>query len=282
MASGRASSNASRARRAYHAPVPATPPFVERREPRGVAWVRPDLATVPLEAFWAEPEPFAGAKGRGGVGRLFVAGVECVARPYRRGGALAALLRDRYASPRRVRDELLALHALRQEGVPVVAPVAAVARRHGAFWRLRLVTERVDGALPLPAFLAAHPSRRRAVAAGVGTVLRLAFVAGLRHPDLHPDNVLCALRGDRLRVALVDLDRAVVRAPLPPAARDAMLARWQRYWWKHRAGLPAIASRGETMRGLAALVPDRVERHAMWRRLAGAAARGFGRKAARR
>lgn len=282
MASGCASSNASRAPRAYHASVPATPPFVERREPRGIAWVRPDLADVPLEALWAEPEPLADAKGRGGVGRLLVAGIDCVARPYRRGGALAALLRDRYASPRRARNELLALAALRQEGVPVVAPVAAVARRHGAFWRLRLLTERVDGALPLPAFLAAFPAHRRMAAAGVGTVLRLAFAAGLRHPDLHPDNVLCAVRGDRLRVALVDLDRAVVRAPLPARVRDAMLSRWQRYWSKHRASLPARASRAETMRGLGALLADREERHAVWRRLAATTARGLGRASARR
>jgi 3-deoxy-D-manno-octulosonic acid kinase len=244
--------------------------------------VRPDLATVALDALWAEPEPLAGAKGRGGVGRLLVAGVDCVARPYRRGGALAALLRDRYASPRRARDELLALHALRQDGVPVVTPVAALARRHGAFWRLRLLTERVDGALPLPAFLAAQPGARRAAAAGVGTVLRLAFAAGLRHPDLHADNVLCALRGDRLRIALVDLDRAVVRAPLAPRDREAMLARLQRYWWKHGATLPACATRAETMRGLAAILPERAERHAAWRRIAGAASRGLGRKPSRR
>lgn len=282
MASARASSNAPRPPRAYHARVPATPPFVERREPRGIAWVRPDLADVPLDALWAEPQPLAGAKGRGGVGRLLVGGVDCVARPYRRGGALAALLRDRYASPRRARNELQALQALRQEGVPVVAPIAAVGRRHGAFWRLRLLTERVDGAMPLPAFLAACPAQRRHAAAGVGTVLRLAFAAGLRHPDLHPDNVLCALRGDRLRIALVDLDRAVVRAPLPPRTRDAMLARWQRYWAKHGATLPALPSRGETMRGLVALVPDRDARRALWRKLAAAAARGRGRKAGRR
>ncbi len=257
--------------------MPAPESFVERREPRGIAWVRAELAATPLDDFWAEPAPLAGAKGRGGVGRLVVGGVDCVVRPYRRGGALAALLRDRYPSPRRALAELQALVALRQEGVPVVAPVAAVARRRGAFWRLRLFTERVVDAQPLPAFLAAHPQHRRAVAAGVGTVLRLAFAAGLRHPDLHADNVLCALRGDRLRIALLDLDRATVLRPVDARRRDAMLARLQRYWRKHRAKLPACASRAESMRGLAALLPERPERHAAWRRIAAAAARGLGR-----
>ena len=41
---------------------------------------------------------------------------------------------------------------------------------------------------------------------------------------------------------VVDLDRAVVRAPLPARVRDAMLSRWQRYWSKQRASLPARAS----------------------------------------
>lgn len=253
--------------------MPAPESFVERREPRGIAWLRADLAATPLDAFWADAAPLPGAKGRGGVGRLVVGGVDCVVRPYRRGGALAALLRDRYPSPRRALAELQALLALRHEGVPTVAPVAAVARRRGAFWRLRLFTERVEGGVPLPAFLAAHPDQRRAVAVGVGTVLRLAFAAGLRHPDLHADNVLCALRGDRLRVALLDLDRARVLAPVDARTREAMLARLQRYWRKHRAALPACATRAETMRGLAAIVPERGERHAAWRRIAAAARR---------
>ena len=102
----------------------------------------------------------------------------------------------------------------------------------------------------------------------VGAAVRLAFAAGLRHPDLHPDNVLCRADGAGVHAVLVDLDRARMDAPLPPRARDGMLARMQRYINKHRERLPAAPSRAETMRFLRSLGLERAERHALWRRLA--------------
>jgi hypothetical protein len=71
-----------------------------------------------------------------------------------------------------------------------------------------------------------------------------------------------------MRVVLVDLDRAVVGGSVDERGRDAMLARLQRYWLKHRATLAARPSRAETMRALRQIAPDRAERHALWRRLA--------------
>jgi len=246
--------------------------FVELREPSGRAWVRADLAALPLATWWQPLEPLPAAKGRGGVGLLRVAGQVLVVRPFRRGGALGAVLHDRYMRPRRARAELELLAALRAHGVPVVVPVAAVARRSGAFWRLRLCTEYLDGALPLPAFLAANPALRRFTAEAVGSVLHLAFAAGLRHPDLHADNVLCQARGDRVRIVLVDLDRGVIVRKLAAGSRDAMLVRLQRYWLRHRQHLPATPSRAERMRCLRSLLPDRDARHDWWRRLAKAVA----------
>lgn len=242
--------------------------FVELRARGAVGWLRRDVAALGMQPFWGDLQPLASAKGRGGVGRLELGPLQLVVRPYRRGGALGSLLRDRYPSSRRAHDELAVLAALRDEGVPVVAPVAAVAQRRGAFWRLRLCTELLADALPAPAFLAAMPRLRRAAAEAIGTVVHLAFAAGLRHPDLHPDNVLCSARGDKVRAVLVDLDRAQLKRPLAASDRDAMLARMQRYLHRHAGRLPTAPSRGETMRFLRALVPDRAERHAAWRRLA--------------
>ncbi len=233
---------------------------------------------MPLEAFWGALAPLPDAKGRGGVGLMMLGGVQCVVRPYRRGGALGAILRDRYVRPGRAKTELAVLAALRQEGVPVVVPVAAVARRAGAFWRLRLCTEYVADALPLPAFMAAHPAQRRHVAEAVGTVLRLAFAAGLWHRDLHADNVLCCVRGDRVRVVLIDLDRASLAAPLKVSLRDDMLVRLQRYQVRHRTQLAAVPSRAETMRGLRAIEADREARHELWRRLAEKVSRALRRR----
>ncbi len=234
---------------------------VQRRGQR--AWLRQDLALGGddlLDACWAPLAPLADAKGRGGVGVLRLGELEVVVRPYRRGGAIGTLLKDRYLRPGRVRDELALLASLRREGVPVVVPVAGVARRRGAFWQLRLLTERLPDALPVPAFLAAHPGLRRHCAEAVGVLVRLAFAAGLDHPDFHLDNVLCVARGDRVRAVLVDLDRAALRRPLPAGSQDRMLARLQRHLVRHRQKLAAVPTRAETVRFLKALGLDRTAR----------------------
>jgi 3-deoxy-D-manno-octulosonic acid kinase len=254
-------------RRPYHASVSPPASFVELRAPRSRGWVVPELAALGLAALWAPLQPLPGAKGRGGVGRLDLGGRQLVVRPYRRGGALAALLGDRYPGPGRARDELLLLAALQRAGVPVVAPIAAVARRHGVFWRLRLCTEWLPAALPVPAFLAAEPARRRQCAAAVGDVVQRAFAAGLQHPDLHLDNVLCRLVDGVVQVVLVDLDRARLRPPLSARQRDTMLVRMARYLVRHRQRLPARPSTAEAMRFLRAFFAERGERHAQWRQL---------------
>lgn len=265
-------------RPAYDRRVTFQAAFGERRAAGAIGWIRQDLGTVAMDAFWAPLEPMPGAKGRGGVGLLQVGGLELVVRPYRRGGALGRLLADRYSGPARARRELELLHGLREDGVPVVVPIAALARRHRAFWRLRLCTERLAGALPLPAFLAAAPHARRHAVEAVGVVLRLAFAAGLVHPDLHPDNVLCRDHGDKVRAVLVDLDRARRRPAVTGRMRDDMLARMQRYVVRHRQRLPALPTRSETMRFLRALGLERAERHAVWRRVGEQVRRALGRR----
>lgn len=242
--------------------------FVERKEPAGIAWLREDLAAVSLDRLWAPLDAMAGAKGRGGIGTMELApGLVAVVRPLRRGGALAGLLGDRYPGPSRVRAELEALVAMRQRGVPVVTPLGAAARRKGAFWQLRLFTELEAGAMPLPAFVAAYPADRAWAIEAAAVAVRLAFSAGLDHPDLHPDNLLVARRGDRIRAVLVDLDKAKLRDGLTPRHTDAMLVRMARYLWKHRKRLPATPSAADLMRFLGGLGLDREARRAAWRRL---------------
>jgi 3-deoxy-D-manno-octulosonic acid kinase len=253
--------------RPYHAVVPPPASFVELRAANRRGWVTPELAALGLDAFWAPLQPLPGAKGRGGVGRLELAGRQVVVRPYRRGGALAGVLGDRYAGPGRARDELQLLAALQRLGVPVVTPLAAVARRHGMFWRLRLCTEWWPAALPVPAFLAAEPRRRRECAAAVGGAVQRALAAGLQHPDLHVDNVLCRLVDGAVQVVLVDLDRARLCAALTARQRDDMLVRMARHLVRHHERLPARPSAAEIMRFLCAFWPARAERHRQWRRL---------------
>jgi 3-deoxy-D-manno-octulosonic acid kinase len=262
----------------YHPGVLVPEGFVELRAGRAIGWVATELAGLGLEAFWQALEPLAFAKGRGGVGTLRLLDRVAVVRPYKRGGALARLLRDRYTGPSRARAELETLAKLRAEGVPVVVPLAAVARRHHAFWRLRLCTELLPDAMPLPAFLAAHPELRRFTTEAVGIVVKLAFEAGLRHPDLHFDNLLCAARGDRVRAVLVDLDRARVKKPLTENDTDAMLVRMLRYVVRHKSRLAAVPTRSEMMRFLRALGLDEAARKAAFLRLANKLRRALSRR----
>ena len=241
--------------------------FVELRAGRERGWVREDLAGLGLDGFWASLKPIPGAKGRGGVGTLEVRGRPLVVRPFRRGGWFAGLLGDRYLSPRRARDELYALYELQQRGIPVVTPVAAVGRRSWLCWRLRLCTEQLADARTVPQFLAARPGLRRRAAAAVAATVRAAFEAGLRHPDLHLDNVLCTGQGGEVSAFLVDLDRARLEPGLDERAREAMLARMLRYCVKHRERLPAVPSRAESMRFLVGLGVDRAGRRRLWRAL---------------
>jgi hypothetical protein len=149
--------------------------------------------------------------------------------------------------------------------VPVVVPLAALARRPRTFWRLCLLTELLPGALPLPAFCAQDPVARRWAIEAAGVTLRLAWAQGLRHPDLHPDNVLITRSGDKVRAVLVDLDRATLRPPVSERRQDDMLVRMARYLWRHRGTLPVAFTRADMLRFLRALGVDRP--HDRFRRL---------------
>lgn len=234
--------------------------FVEVRSRREVVWVRADLAALGTELLWREPEPVPAAKGRGGAGALRLGVIEAFVRPFRRGGALRRLLGDRYSAPTRACQELEVLERLRQDGVPVVAPLAALARRKGTFWRLRLITERVPDALPLPAFCAADPSARRWAIEAAGVAVRLAFANGLVHEDLHPDNVLVVRHGDKVRAVLVDLDKATLVKSLTTAQKDEMLVRMARYVDKHKKRFASPFSRADHLRFLVGLGLDRAAR----------------------
>jgi len=248
--------------------MPLPSGFVEVKSSRGIAWVREDLVELGVDALWAEPEPMPGVRSRGGVGTLRLRDdLVAVVRQLRRGGAFGRLLGERYPGPARVRKELEVLVRLRDEGVPVVVPLAALARRPRTFWRLRLLTELLADASPLPSFCAAHPHAHRWAVEAAAVTVRLCFSAGLSHPDLRPDNVLCRLQGDKIRAVLVDLDRASIGAPPDEKKRDAMLVRMARYLHRHGKRLPVRFSRVDHLRFLRGLGLQRQERRREWGRL---------------
>jgi hypothetical protein len=238
--------------------------YVQRDEGELCAVVRSDLAALPLAAWWDAGAPLLHARGRGTVVTLEPQpGLRAVARDLRRGGALGRLWSDRFLDRDRAARELAALVALAARGVSVVTPLAAVARGPGPWFRLRLVTELVEGSASLPAFVHEHPGLRRAAVRAAGALVARAFAAGLLHQDLHPDNLLLRPGHGGVEAWLLDLDRARVLPALRDAQRHAMLLRLARYLWRHRERLLVRPAATDTLRFLAGMGLDRRARRAL-------------------
>lgn len=164
--------------------------------------------------------------GRGGVRWFDTRHGRAVARHYRRGGAIARFIADRYlytglARTRAYREfELLAhAHGL---GLPVPRPLAARIERRGWTYRADLATRAIEGARTLASRVeegALEGFDWRALGA---TIARFE-AAGIRHADLNAHNVLVDAGG---RFWLLDFDRGrIVR----DVARDGRaLARLER------------------------------------------------------
>ncbi len=233
------------------------------------ALVRSDLSDLPVDDLWRDGVALPHAKGRAGVGLLDLgAGLRGVCRDYQRGGALGFLFPRSYLDRHRCERELHVLAELQRCGIPVVTPLAALARRHMLlFFRLRLITELVDGALPLPTFLADRPELRGAAVEAAGKVVAQAFGAGLLHPDLHPDNLVARDLDGVVEVRLLDLDRAKIGPGLEQHQEDQMLLRMARYLRRHQADLPVIGRAIDVLRFLAGMGLDQNARRQTLARL---------------
>jgi 3-deoxy-D-manno-octulosonic acid kinase len=183
-------------------------------------------------AAWASADPAAmELRGRGAAWRVRSEAGEWVVRHFRRGGAVARMLGDRYFRGREPRPlfELRASEAARARGVPTPRVVAAAWRVRGAFYRADLATEYVPDSADLAdvTFEGRGGAEPDAAWRAAGALLRVAFDAGVRHPDLNLRNILVSTAGNRVQAWLLDLDRARVEAPSASAER-AMLARLRR------------------------------------------------------
>lgn len=151
-------------------------------------------------------------------------------RHYRRGGAVASLLGDRYlrlGTPRPFR-ELAASEEVRARGVETPRVVAAAVYPAGVFYRGDLVTDFVEGARDLAEILFSddeEPSRRRRAAAAAGALVGELGRAGIHHRDLNAKNVLLVGEGEALRALALDLDRCRLAAAGTAVPPGPMLAR---------------------------------------------------------
>lgn len=188
----------------------------------GWASRQPDRATFAGRgSVYSVPAPEAGPDGR----------ERWAVRHYRRGGAMASHLGDRYlrfgvARPFR---ELLAATEARALGIATPAVTAAAVYPTGIYYRCDLVTEVVPGALTLADALHRTDGTRdwlRAMAAAGRLIDELGEV-GVHHVDLNAYNVIFE-GADLERPWVVDLDRARVRARPSEGAKERMRARLTR------------------------------------------------------
>lgn len=152
--------------------------------------------------------------GRGVAYRVKVADETWVVRRYRRGGAIASLLGDRYArlgTPRAWR-ELAVSETARGRGVRTPRVVAAAIYGKGPFLRSDLATEYVPDSEDLAAigFGASQRSaaEKQAAFRAAGALVRELGQNGISHPDLNVRNILIRFAESAPEAWVLDLDRA--------------------------------------------------------------------------
>jgi len=203
-----------------------------------VAWLREVLRDGARLHDWAGREARAAHVGRGTV-HVVTAPLpgpdgrsRWAVRHYRRGGAVARVVRDLYwgvGRPRPERELEASLHA-RAQGVPTPAVIAGAVYRVGArgaagAYRADLVTEEIPDARSLASALAVEDAPAREYLQRAGALVRTLARAGLMHPDVSTGNVLLDGGGEPW---VVDLDRARRRPGPSERAGRTMLARLER------------------------------------------------------
>jgi 3-deoxy-D-manno-octulosonic acid kinase len=201
--------------------------------------------------------PPSGRGGRSPLRRVLAPDGPLLVREYRKGGLLRRLRGTGFLGPWRPLQELVLHRRLLATGVPVVDAVGCVISRRAPLWRGWLLTREVEGAVDLEAWLHGIPAPGdpdpRHVLLRAGRVVRQLHDAGVRHPDLHPKNLLLVPGG---RVLALDLDKARPHeGPLPEGERLENLVRLGRAIEKHRLkGLKA--GRREALRFLIGYAGD--------------------------
>lgn len=166
-------------------------------------------------------------RGRGATFAIEADFGAAVLRRYRRGGAVARVLKDRYVwtgeKQARPFAEFRLLAAAIAAGLPVPRPLAAQVRRHGALYSGDLLMAEIAGAQTLSARLLAIEDWSALDWERLGHTLGQVHAAGFRHADLNAHNLLLDTGGG---VHVIDWDRG--RRCGAGAWTEDVLARLQR------------------------------------------------------
>lgn len=144
-------------------------------------------------------------------------GERWVLRHYRRGGAVARYLDDRYLAggdSRPIR-ELKASVEARSRGVPTPAVVAGAAYAAGMFYRADIATEFIQNAKSLAHLLFGNGDRQIDVEGTLhiaGRVVRCLEDTHVLHPDVNAGNILVRDHVGVTEAYVIDLDRCNVLA----------------------------------------------------------------------
>lgn len=182
----------------------------------------PDRATFAGRGrVYSVPAPVSGPDGRD----------RWAVRHYRRGGAVASLLEDRYLRVGRSRPfrELRASATARARGVRTPAAVAGAVYPASLHYRCDLVTEVVPGAHTLADVLHAEDGTRGWLEAmtAAGELIRTLGDAGVFHVDLNAYNIVFENR-DMAGAWVVDLDRTKILRRPSEGAKERMRVRLTR------------------------------------------------------
>jgi 3-deoxy-D-manno-octulosonic acid kinase len=166
----------------------------------------------------------------GGRGRTYfirINGNDWVLRHYRRGGAIAPLLKDRYLWTGLERTRAwLEWHLLRElwlGGLPVPRPVAARVSRTALVYTADLITQRLLETRSLADMLNGNALAQEQWHA-IGSCIRRFHEVGVDHSDLNAHNILLTPQG---HVYLVDFDKSTVHR-FAPTIEHRNLARLRR------------------------------------------------------
>ena len=154
-------------------------------------------------------------------------------RHYRRGGAVARYLDDRYvaAGDSRPIRELSASVEARKRGVPTPAVVAGATYSAGMFYRADLATELIPDAESLRDLLFGNSDSQIDAEKALhvaGKVVRRLEDTRVLHLDVNAGNVLLRVHLAETEAHVIDLDRCNIVTPAAPGPHHFMRERLER------------------------------------------------------